>query len=384
MIYVIVILFATSILTFFGYMYFSRLLLLKDLKVIRIKYLDMQEFLKKNSQETIAILFREYNELKNGLLLINNTINDPPTNSELQAFITKTREEIEDIKVRIIDAKQLWDDYINFRQEVDFKRINLVNKLTKIKDIANQLAKKHRKHQEDIYLKVEGILIEANDLVKRLDFLQLATLEEFAAYLVEDIEEEYKQIVEKCEKTIKEISIFSESIEVYLIRVHRKATFFINLEEITDGSLGGKQTISRIARKSSRKLGERIVSLKTYQEAFDGKRYKGNTFITTKRVAFSQVIELKIKRENQITNHRAEISDNDFERIYSILPIDKKNLLKNEDGYPLEMQTDNLEILVCQKEPLEFTEKYIYDVFEEIGLVNYFNQKESQILLIDK
>lgn len=302
---------------------------------------------------TSLVISDECNQLHTIIIAIEQIITQRPSNKEMEKGLTDFKLIIEESKERIQDKKEKWKIYCDFKDAVEFIKINLGNKGNELKEKAQKLIQEEKKHKQEIEEKLKGSLQILENIKKEYETLERAAFAEFNFYILDDVEGEYVNALKQAEMTLEELELFDKEVKIYLTSLVRKSTFYITLEEMAE------------ARRLKSRLGEIAVSFKTFKSYDIGKKYKKDLVVSNKRTVSSQYYDILVileERQNKITK---ELEKEEFAALYKELPLGKKHLEADETGLPWEIQLSDLKVLICEKESKSFAVKSHLDYFND-------------------
>jgi len=343
--------------------FFNKRILVVEVKKLQNKTFRLLAATKSFSENNAYILQNEYGEIKSFLLELENILKNLPGNIELQRLIDENQQFFIELNKKIEEKKQQWSIFADFKNDVEFIKINLKTKINEINKKGQLLIVKEEKYKDVIDEKIEETVSLIKSLIKEYEALERATFNEFNFYILEDLQKEYTDLLEKIDQTFKEFNYFTKEIKLKIISINRKSSFYITLEE-------------QIGRKKIRQ-GEIVVSYKTFKDAYEGKKYRKDTYFGGKRIANNQNIQLEISIDENIHRFTLELDNEEFEDIYLQLPIEKNSLIKDDNNLPLELNLINLDILVCEKEKNSFEIKFHLKHFAEKGINDFLKEYEQ-------
>lgn len=297
------------------------------------------------------ILEDELGEITKRLLAIEEVLNAPPGNYQLEQFSASIKKGIDGIKEKMQDKRDKWQIFIQFKDGIDFKLVTLKNLENELKSKARQLIAVHPQREDEVNAKISGIIQELNSIGREYQTLDRTPFHEFNFYILDDISKEFSQKTGQVELIIDELKIFSKEIKIFIKSLVRKSTYYITLEE-------------RGERRNKNRLGEISVSYKGYKTYDIGSKYKKDAVVASKRVVSSQDITLVIIMDNKKDIFTKELDNDQFAQLFACLPVNKDNLELDDNNLPPKLEMDDLALLVCEKEKDSFEVKYHLDCFE--------------------
>lgn len=367
--FVIALICGSIIISFF----LTRKSLLLDIKKIQKKGYLIYSETGKLPLELRQSLSKELNSLKSIIMDLQNILDVPPGISIMQNSLQEHSREIETIHHKIKEAEKAWEKYAAFKSDINYYEMNINSRLYKIKEKSQVLISLEPKCEEIIKEKVQQILPLLEELLEKYKVWETLTFLEFDLLKIADLETEYEKSINLADLAIKDLEQFRQPIQVYLNALHRKTVYYITLREVIEGSLMGKTSAGKNPSIKSKRLGEVTVSYNTFKNAYVGKKYKGEVFISGKRSSSTQSMELKIINGKDTYNTIRLLNDDQFVRIFKALPIKKQFEETDENGIPLELNLTDLNIALCEKKAKDFAVHYYLDLFKEISIYNFLN-----------
>ncbi|MBZ4653031.1 MAG: hypothetical protein JG781_369 [Peptococcaceae bacterium] len=376
----IIALISGSIITSF---YLTRKSLLLDLKKIQKKgYLTYSET-GKLPIELRQSLSTELNSLKSTLIDLQNLLNAPPGLSTLQSSFGEYFQQIETIHNKIKEMEKIWEQYTTFKNDINYCQMNITSRLYKIKEKSQVLINLEPKYEEIINEKVQQVLPLLEELLEKYKVWETVTFLEFDFLLAVDLGKEYEKIINSADMLIKDLELFRQPIQVYITILRRKTVYYITLREVIEGSLVGKTSAGKNPSIKSKRLGEVTVSYNTFKNAYIGKKYKGEVFVSGKRSFSTQSIELKIISGKDTYNAIRLLNDDQFVQIFKALPIKRQFEEVDDNGIPLELNLTDLNIAVCEKKAKDFEVFYHLDIFKKVSIYDFLNPATTELNQLD-
>ncbi|MFZ7101467.1 MAG: hypothetical protein ACOWWO_02270 [Peptococcaceae bacterium] len=332
--------------------YINKYILLFELKRAHASLVKLySEAVAFNQANPLNVLNNEIEEIRENMINIETVMTAPPKNSELEICGTNIKQVMEDVLERIKDKKEKWQLFADFKDGIDFKIVTLNNIENELKGRARSLKLTEEKNSSEIDDKVNEAVQILNNIKKEYVSLDKAPYHEFNFYILDDIANDYAQAIAIAELASEELRLFGKRIRIFISSLVRKSTFYLTLEEAT------------VKRRNNNRLGEISVSFKTYKALEIGSRYKKDVAISGKRTSHSQHISLLVRLDEQRFNLTMELEDEQFARLFQDLAIAKENFELDESNLPLELNLNNLELLVCEKEQDSFAVNYYIPYF---------------------
>lgn len=374
MIKVLAIIFITIIALIGLIMYMIKQSWVNQAKKLRNKCISILRRFEGLEEDSLAILSEEYTEVKNYLGNLDNLLINPIT-KQIRIYIEDNKDLVDGLEDKIKEKKEKWEKYIAFKKNIDFIKVNIKNKINRLKDKANELILIEEESKEKVEKKLDEIVPFLQEILKKFEILQTTMFSDFDFTIMDDIEKEYSEYMEKADEILSEFNRFFEIFAVYITAVKRDSNFYLVLNQLKEGSLAGKSNASQADFRNSFRRGEINTSYKTFAEAYIGKRYNSDSFVSEKRIISKQSIRLKIINGLEINNIFIDLDEQKFKDIYKELPINKDYKEVDENGFPLLMDLTDIEIPVCKKEKGEFTIEYYINWFKDTS-PSYFLKGE--------
>ncbi|QNB46456.1 hypothetical protein BR63_09100 [Thermanaerosceptrum fracticalcis] len=363
--------------------YLTRKSLLLDLKKIQKKgYLTYSET-GKLPIELRQSLSAELNSLKSTLMDLQNMLNAHPNISTLQNSLAEYSQQIETIRNKIKETEKVWEQYTTFKNDINYCEMNITSRIYKIKEKSQVLINLEPKYEEIINEKVQQILPLLEELLEKYKVWETVTFLEFDYLLAVDLGKEYEKIINSADMLIKDLELFRQPIQVYITILRRKTVYYITLREVIEGSLVGKTSVGKNPSIKSKRLGEVTVSYNTFKNAYIGKKYKGDVFVSGKRSFSTQSIELKIISGKDTYSVIRLLNDDQFVHIFKALPIKRQFEEVDDNGIPLELNLTDLNIAVCEKKTKDFEVFYHLDIFKKVSIYDFLNSATTELNQLD-
>ncbi len=296
--------------------------------------------------------------IKDCITEISAKISSPPANNELELTIPKFITWLENLEKQVLDKKEKWEKYIEFKEQYDVTIILLRQKINELREKGTLLAGEHKDYAPCINEKVEQTINSLKGLISEYDTLKQSTFIEFNFYILEQIEKETSELLAKANLTLTELHSFTDEFKIFIKSINRKSTFYVTLETEKEDS------------RSRERLGEITVSYKTFKDSNEGKKYKKDTYISGKRVAStSEVSFLTIYNGETIGSYTKELNNQEFEDLFNELPIDKQIYKEvDEKCCPYEINLNDLNILAWEKPKNSFDINTPVNLFKDLTL----------------
>ncbi|NLT94583.1 MAG: hypothetical protein GXW85_03450 [Clostridia bacterium] len=352
---IIIVFVALFLLAFY---YIQRYDLLLKLKKTRKNGNNLLARIKSYPDDTKSILALELNLINECLNEISAKISSPPSNKELELIIPNFISRLESLERQILDKKEKWEKYLEFKGQYDATLILLRKTIDKLRTKGNMVADGHKDHAQCINEKVEQNVNNLKSLIKEYDTLIQFTFNEFNFYLLEQIEKETAQLLDKADLTLTELRNFADEFRIFIKSINKKSPFYITLEAETDNS------------RSREWVGEISVSYKTFRDSDEGKKYKKDIYISGKRVASaSQISFVVIQNDQTLGTYIKELNNQEFEDLYDQLPIDKQVYKEvDEKCYPYEISLFDLDVMAWEKPKYSFEINAPVNLFKDLTL----------------
>lgn len=347
--------------------YFNRKMLLRDITGLFNKVFKLFNEVHNFSKENAFILDNECKESKIFLLKIENLLASPPSNKELESFYQHGQVTYKQLEEKIKEKKNNWSIFSEFKENLPYLFVNIRNKTQEIVQNGERLILENEDMEDVIRERINQQLLVTEELINEYKTLDKAGFNDFNFYILEDLDQEYSQVMEHGKNLLKEISFFYKEFKITLEDICRKSNFYITLEENEEEKRGKKR------------LKEILVSYKTYRETSPGKAYDRQFTVSKKRAVTNQSIKIKIQIDDGSYLWMQELENEEFAELFKELkfPFTED---RGEDGLPLEIERVNQNIPLCTKKAKSFELEHdtiffqqlkVYELVEEL-LKNQF------------
>ncbi len=324
--------------------------------------LDFNTLISINANEKLSIELR--NSLQQPLNDLSNYMNRQDKiihrNLSLTFLDQIYEEEVKYLKTKqdeIMVIQNLWVEYIAYKKEVMKLLAELGYKEAQIKKKCRDITDQHEEFKENIKEKTEDII---DSLRVYQEDLRVCWTIRFAEFTSKMSLGSFSQMILEADDLLKELQYFSTFLQVKIVGLVRKSKYYLTLLD------------SREERYRQR-IGDTEVSYKSFQEAKKGNRYKEGIVIGDKHVSSQQSTIFQITKGKREYRIERRLDNNQFETIFKTLPCNRKYEEADAQGVPYQFDDSNLEILVCQKNPLDFAVLYEYKPLEEISIYSFLS-----------
>lgn len=324
--------------------------------------LDFNTLISIGANEKLSIELR--NSLQQLLTDLSNYMNKQDKIIHRNLSLTFL-DQIYDEEVKYLKAKQdeimgiqnLWSEYIAYKKEVMKLLAELGYKEAQIKKKCKDITEQHEEFKENIKEKtadtIDSLRIYQEDL-------RMCWTIRFAEFTSKMSLGSFSQMILEANGLLKELQYFGTFLQVKIVGLVRKSKYYLTLLD------------SREERYRQR-IGDTEVSYKSFQEAKKGNRYKEGIVIGDKHVSSQQSTIFQITKGKREYKIERRLDNNQFETIFKTLPCNIKYEEADDQGIPYQFDDSNLEILVCQKNALDFEALYQYKPLEEISIYSFLS-----------
>ena len=362
---IIFILITFIILFLIAFYYLQRYELLLRLKKTRTQGYSLLSAIK-SPEDTRAVLMPEFNLINDCITEINSKITSPPPNKELELVIPYFKTWLKNLEEQVIDKKGKWERYLQFKEQYNINRMLLRQNINKLREKETLLLEEHKENVQCINEKIEPIINSLKSLISEYDALKQTTFIDFNFSILDEVEKETEEHIDKVNLTLTELQHFNDEVKVFINSINRRSTFYITLESENEEN------------RSRERIGEITVSYKTYKESSEGKKYKKDTYIGNKRVAsISEISFTIIFNGKEISKNTKELNNQEFEDLFSQLPIDKQIYKEvDEKCCPYEIYLNDVEILAWEKPENSFEINAPVNIFNDFSLNDILELKQ--------
>lgn len=298
-----------------------------------------------------------------------------------EEFLEQSKTDLLEIQKNITEAEKLWGHYNKFIAELDCLKNTVADLVAKINGQTKALCSQEKEHADVIKEKANDIMPQLEGLITKYNLLASTPFADFGYNLVINVSKEYENLIDKADKIFRDLEQFDKTFQVYISGLHRNSTFYITLSEIESDSTTGKRFASKHELRNSERLGEAVVSYRTFKKAYAGKRYSTNVFITNKRCSSDQIITLKIiyDKETYLVNKEVELDV--FKDILTelSLPLNVKDY--DENGIPVDLHLTSMNIPICTKGDYDFIINCQYNFIDKLNIYELLEPEPEKINL---
>ncbi len=324
-------------------------------------YFSLLELFKVLPRELKEIIVDIYKKIKISISEIEVKYEDYKKSPDVFEFVDLKKSQGKELERQIREKKKKWEIFESFMKEVGYTKLNIENLQKDIKrkaqDIMISFGEKNREQEEkEEFIKGEtDKVIASMDIVyKEYDKMQGVNFLNFDIQRLKDIEKRKEIAISDAASYYSLLNLYNKEIEIKLIKLTRRSSFYIKLKELLEGYPSGKNKMAN--------LGEIAVSFKNFEKLEEGSRYRQDIFVSGKRAVQEIEAEFKVITGADEFTHFEKLT---YDELLDLLSVSKLKIAdeeKDENGVAYNFEIEALDITLAKKEKQELLIEYIKNI----------------------
>lgn len=312
-------------------------------------------------RELKEILIDLYKRLRHSVGEIELKYKDYKSSSDVFEYAKLKKAQGKEFERQIIDNKKKWEIFDTFMSDVGLTKLNIENLQKDIKrksqDIMISLGEKNQDELDKdkiIQEQTEKVVRDLDVVYREYDKLQGNSFLNFDIQKLNDVEKLRDISVKDAEYYYDLLKYYNKEIEIVLMGISRKSTFFIKLKELLEGYQSGKNKMAN--------LGEVSVSFKTFEKLEEGSRYRQDVFVSSKRVHQEIEADFYISSGKSEFHHTEKLSYDELIDLLNLCKLKPSDEEIDENKVPYNFEITDMDITLGKKEKQELLIKYAKDL----------------------
>lgn len=311
--------------------------------------------------ELKEILVETYKQVRISIREIELKYENYKKSSDVFDFVDLKKAQKKEIERQITENKKKWLVFDKFMKDVGYIKLNIENLQKDIKrrneNIMLSFAEKNSEQEEKdnfIQEETDKIIAELDIVYREYDKLQGDNFLSFDTQKVLDTEKMKLMAVEDGEAYFSLLNHFNKEIEIKIIGISRRSTFYIKLKELLEGYKSGKNKMAN--------LGEVPVVFKNFEKLEEGSRYRQDVFVSSKRVVQEIEAEFKVISGEDEFTHIVKLNYDELLDLLNLSDIRPRDEENDENNIAYNFEITDFEISVAKKEKQELFMQYARDL----------------------
>ena len=330
---------------------------LEDLYKSYFSLLELFKVLPGELKEIIADIYRK---IRLSIGEIEVKYENYKKSSDVFEFVDLKKSQGKELERQIREKKKKWEIFDSFMKEVGYTKLNIENLQKDIKrkaqDITISFGEKNLEQEEKekfINDETEKVIASMDIVYKEYDKMQGINFLNFDIQRLKDLEKLNEIAISDASSYYSLLNLYNKEIEIVLVKLTRRSSFYIKLKELLEGYPSGKNKMAN--------LGEISVSFKNFEKLEEGSRYRQDVFVSGKRAIQEIEAEYKVATGQDGFTHIEKLT---YDELLDLLSIGKLKIAdeeNDENGVAYNFEIEGLEISLAKKEKQELLIEYIRD-----------------------